>query len=96
MKLDRKRRRKYGIDETDPLNAYDLTSGEEAEEEEMEVDEALPAVAEAFSRMAHTELYGADNVAGGRDGLRRMGLSGGCLTKHRTFQRLASTGTTWR
>ena len=68
VKLDRKRRRKYGIDETDPLDAYDMTSDEEAEEEEMEVDETLPAVAEATSRMAHAELSGADSVAGGGDG----------------------------
>jgi hypothetical protein len=47
------------------LNAYDLTSGEEAEEEEMEVDEALPAVASASAQMAHAELYGADSVGGG-------------------------------
>ena len=49
----------------DLLNAYDLTFGEEAEEEEMEVDEALPAVASASARMADAELYGADSVGGG-------------------------------
>ena len=62
VKLDKQRRKKYGYDETDPMNAYNLSSGEEAEEEEMEVDEVLPPVAEASAMMGHAELYGASSV----------------------------------
>eukprot|EP00435_Cladocopium_sp_Y103_P007835 s2794_g2.t1 len=59
VKFDRKRRRHHGFDEIDPLNAYDLSDGEEGEEEPMEVDETLPVVAENSALMAHAELYGA-------------------------------------
>ena len=66
VKLDRKRRRKYGVEDTDPMTAYDMSSGDEAEEE-MEVDE-MPAGADASNRMAHAELYGSDSIPGGGDG----------------------------
>eukprot|EP00435_Cladocopium_sp_Y103_P026822 s1787_g6.t1 len=65
VKLDRKRRIKYGYKETDPLNAMDLSSGEEAEEEDMEVDEPdepMEAVASASARIAHGEMYGPESV----------------------------------
>ena len=62
VKLNKKRRKKYGYDETDPMNAYNLSSGEKAEEEETEVDEVLPPVAAASAMMGHAELYGASSV----------------------------------
>ena len=37
VKLDRKRRAKYGIEEIDPLNAFDLTLSEDGEEEALEM-----------------------------------------------------------
>ena len=42
VKLDKRRRAKYGFSETDPLNAFDLTLSEDGEEEGMEVDELIP------------------------------------------------------
>ena len=60
VKLDRKRRAKYGIEEIDPLNAFDLTLSEDGEEEAMEIDEILPPVAMVSAAMAHAELHGGD------------------------------------
>ena len=54
VKLDRRRRRRHGFAEIDMLNAYDLSDGEGAEEEPMEVDEEMvPAVAANSAMMAH-------------------------------------------
>eukprot|EP00435_Cladocopium_sp_Y103_P054615 s3212_g17.t2 len=60
VKLDRKRRRRYGFKETDPVSVYDLYSGEEAEEEPMEVDELMEA--DSSARIARGQVYGPGSV----------------------------------
>ena len=64
VKLDRKRRKKYGMVALDPVNAYDLTLSEGGEEEPMEVDDELPAVASVSAAMAEAEVHGGDGRGG--------------------------------
>eukprot|EP00435_Cladocopium_sp_Y103_P047515 s1657_g14.t1 len=65
-------RRHHGFDEIDPLNAYDLSDGEEGEEEPMEVDETIPPVALNSALMAHAELHGEPSSSS-RPGARPAG-----------------------
>eukprot|EP00435_Cladocopium_sp_Y103_P048920 s2990_g14.t1 len=68
VKLDRRRRAHHGFSEIDRMNAFDLSDGEDAEEESMEVDELgddhMPPVAAASAAMAHAEVHGDGRAAG--------------------------------
>ena len=71
VKLDRRRRAHHGFAEIDVMNAYDLSDGENAEEEPMEIDEEetnLPPVAALSAAMAEADQHGhAGQSAGSQD-----------------------------
>eukprot|EP00435_Cladocopium_sp_Y103_P007755 s194_g2.t1 len=69
VKLDRRRREHHGFSEIDPINAPDLSDGESAEEEAVEVDEDgsgdVPPIAAVSAAMAHADVHGNGKGAGG-------------------------------
>eukprot|EP00435_Cladocopium_sp_Y103_P006715 s4552_g2.t1 len=91
VKLDAKRRRKYGYSETDPMNAYDLSPGESGEEENpMEVDEKeLPPVA-ASAAIAHGLSNAPSGGPGGEPPTDAAAGAGGARSDSNTREYLES------